>query len=167
MLSDTSLLLSALIQPATKSDISQQDVSWCVQFNLSYNMPNKFKTHYVAPQFFIFRRTVWIAPNFLHWNAHIFLFGLILLDIPNSITPQTTLRLLPIPVGLLVLPCTRQYRWPPLTPSLLFFPCPGQRSRRWPVPVPVTGVRYNSWLWLCTLNTLTWPVYNSLSLVGW
>ena len=39
-----------------------------------------------------------------------FSFGLILRDIPNSITPQTTLRLLPIPVGLLVLPCTSQCR---------------------------------------------------------
>ena len=36
-----------------------------------------------------FRRTAQVAPNFLHWNAHIFLFGLILRDIPNSITPQT------------------------------------------------------------------------------
>ena len=36
----------------------------------------KFKTHYVAPQFFIFRRTVKIAPTFLHWNAHIFFFWL-------------------------------------------------------------------------------------------
>ena len=42
-----------------------------------------------------------IEPNFLHWNAHIFLFGLILRDIPNSITPQTTFCLLPIPVRLL------------------------------------------------------------------
>ena len=25
------------------------------------------------------------------------------------------------------------------------------------VPVLVTGVRYNSLLWMCTLNTLTWP----------
>ena len=56
------------------------------------------------------------APNFLHWNTHIFLFGLILRDISNSITPQTTLRLLPIPVGLLGIPCTRQCRWAPLTP---------------------------------------------------
>ena len=31
-----------------------------------------------------------------------------------------TLRLLPIPVGLLVLPCTRQCRQSPLTPSPLF-----------------------------------------------
>ena len=47
-----------------------------------------------------------------------FSFGLILRDIPNSITPQTTFRLLPIPVGLLVFPCTRQCRQsPPLTPS--------------------------------------------------
>ena len=29
--------------------------------------------------------------------------------------------------------------------------CPGQRT------VPVTGVRYNSLLWMCTLNPLTWP----------
>ena len=104
----------------------------------------------------MFRRTVQIAPNFLHWNAHIFLFDLILRDIPNSITPQTTLRLLPIPVGLLVLPCTCQCRRPPLLPSP-FFSCPGQRNWRRSVPVPVTGVRYNSLLWMCTLNTLTWP----------
>ena len=35
--------------------------------------------------------------------------------------------------------------------------CRGQRNRRRPVHVPVTGVRYNSLLWMCTLNTLTWP----------
>ena len=63
---------------------------------------SKFKTHNVAQQFFI-------------------LFGLILRDIPNSITPQTTLHLLRIPVGLLVLPCTCQCRRSPLTPSLPFF----------------------------------------------
>ena len=45
-----------------------------------------------------------------------FSFGLIVRDIPNSITPQTTLRLLPIPVGLLVLPCTRQCRRSPPPP---------------------------------------------------
>ena len=43
------------------------------------------------------------------------------------------------------------YSLPPL------FSCPGQRNRRRPVPVPVTGVRYSSLLWMCTLNTLTWP----------
>ena len=79
--------------------------------------PTKFKIHYIAPQFFIFWRTVQIAPNFLHWHVNIFLFGLILRDIPNSITPQTTLRLLPIPVGLLVLPCICQCWGPPLLPS--------------------------------------------------
>ena len=83
-------------------------------------------------------------------NAHIFLFRIILRDIPNSITPQNTLRLLPIPVGLFVLPCTRQCRRspppPPLLPPPLLFLC------------PVTGVRYNSLLWICTLHTLTWPV---------
>ena len=82
-------------------------------------------------------------------------FGLILQDIPNSITPQTTLRLLPIPVGLLVLPCTHQCRQSPLL-STPFFSCPRQRKRRRPVSVPMTGVHYNSLLWMCTLNTLTW-----------
>ena len=47
-----------------------------------------------------------------------FSFCLILRDIPNSITPQTTLRLLPIPVGLLILPCTRQCKRSPLTPPI-------------------------------------------------
>ena len=32
-----------------------------------------------------------------------------------------------------------------------------QWSVRKLVNVPVTGVRYNSSLWMCTLNTLTWP----------
>ena len=108
------------------------------------------KFHYVAPQFFIFRRTVQIAPNFLHWNVHIFLFGLILRDIPNSITPRITLRLLPIPVQ--AVPPPPPYSLPP------FVPCPGQKNRRRPVPVPVTGVRYNSLLWMCTVNTLTWTL---------
>ena len=81
-------------------------------------------------RFYIFRQTVQIATKFLHLKcAHIsFFLGLILRDIPNSITPQTTLRLLPIPVGLLILPCTRQYRRPPPPPppySLsLFSPVP-------------------------------------------
>ena len=58
-----------------------------------------------------------------------FSFGLTLRDIPNSITPQTTLRLLPIPVGLLVLPCTRQCRRSPVTPSPpLFSPVPDRRE---------------------------------------
>ena len=44
--------------------------------NDGYFRPTNFKFHYVDPQFFIFRRTVQIAPNFRHWNAHIFLFWL-------------------------------------------------------------------------------------------
>ena len=72
-------------------------------------------------QFFILRRTVQIAPHFLHCNVHIFLFGLILRDIPNSITPQTTLRLLPIPVGLLVLTIPASAGGPLLLPSPLLF----------------------------------------------
>ena len=54
--------------------------------------------------------------------------------------------------------CTPLY--PPVQavpPSPLFVSCPGQRNQWRPVPVPVTGVRYNSLLWMCTLNTLTWP----------
>ena len=36
-------------------------------------------------------------------------------------------------------------------PPPTLFSCSGQRT------VPVTGVRYNNLLWMCTLNTLTWP----------
>ena len=54
-----------------------------------------------------------------------FSFGLILQDIPNSITPQTTLHLLPIPVGT---PRTPLYppvkAVPPLLPSPFFSPVP-------------------------------------------
>ena len=46
-----------------------------------------------------------------------------------------------------------------LSSSILLRPynctCLGQRNRRRPVPVPVTGVHYNSLLF--PLNTLTWP----------
>ena len=84
----------------------------------SYFRPSKFKTYYLAPQFFIFRRTVQIAPNFLHWNAHIFLFWLNPTGHSKLHNTSNTLRLLPIPVGLLVLPCTRQCRRPPPPPLL-------------------------------------------------
>ena len=50
--------------------------------------------------------------SFIEMHTY-FSFGLILRDIPNSITPQTTLCLLQTPVGLLVLPCTRQCTYPP------------------------------------------------------
>ena len=60
-------------------------------------------------------------PSFIEMRT--FLFGLILRDIPNSLTPQTTLRLLPIPGGLLVLPCTHQCRRSPFLPPT-FFPVP-------------------------------------------
>ena len=46
---------------------------------------------------------------------------------------------------------------PQYFPAPLFFSCPGQRNQRRPVPVPMTGVCYKSLLWMCTLNTLTWP----------
>ena len=92
---------------------------------LSYFRPTKFKTHYVAPQFLIFRRTVQIAPNFLHSNAHIFLFWL---NPTGHSKFYNTSKRPPIPVGLLVLPCTRQCRRP--TPYSLppFFPIPDRAT---------------------------------------
>ena len=60
----------------------------------------------------------------------------------RSITPQTTLHLL-------VLPCTSQCRrFPPPPPHPLpsFFSCPEQRNQQKSVPVPVTGMHYNSLL---------------------
>ena len=134
------LLASILVTPRREIPRPGCNVNW------SYFRPSKFKTYYLAPQFFIFRRTVQIAPNFLHWNAHIFLFWLNPTGHSKLHNTSNTLRLLPIPVGLLVLPCTRQCR-----------PPPPPYSQRKPVPVPVTGVRYNSLLWMCMLNTLTWP----------
>ena len=69
---------------------------------------------------------------FIEMRTYSFFFCLILRDIANSKTPENTLRLLPIPFGMLVLPCTRHYRrFPPYPPPSLF-PCPGQRNRRAP-----------------------------------
>ena len=122
--------------------------SRCTQFGadvcVHYHVTGENETHirikqsstwhvslsYVAPQFFIFRRTVQIAPNCLHWNAHIFLFGLILLEILNSLTPQTTLCLLPFPVRLPV-PVNCAYDTPPPPPLLhppFIFPVPDRRA---------------------------------------
>ena len=110
------------------------------------------------PAAFIFRRNVQIAPNFLHWNAHIFLFWLNptghskFHNTSNHPPPATDSgRTAHTPMY----PSVQAA--PPLTPFPPFFPCPGQRNRRRLVPVPMTGVRYNSLLWMCTLNTLTWP----------
>ena len=90
--------------------------------------------------------------NFLHWNAQKFLFGLILHDIPNSITHQTTFHLLPTPVGLLVLSV------PPYSlPPPFFSPSRTKELAKATTLVPMTGIHYNSLLWMCTLNTLTWP----------
>ena len=87
---------------------------------LSYFRPTKFKTHYVTPQFLFFGGPSIIAPNFLRWNAHIFLFWLNPTGHSKFHNTSNTLRLLPIPVGLLVLPCTRQCRRSTLTHSPLF-----------------------------------------------
>ena len=82
----------------------------------SYFRPTKFKTHYVAPQFYFSAdRPNCAKISFIEIRTY-FSFGLMLRDIPNSITPQKTLRLIPILVGLLVLPCTRQCRRSPLLP---------------------------------------------------
>ena len=70
--------------------------------------PTKFKTYYIAQKFY-FQRTVEIAQNFLH--------GLWLNPTGHS------KHLKPIPVGLLILPCTCQCRRSPLT-SPLSFPVP-------------------------------------------
>ena len=49
----------------------------CFQCIWATFRPTKFKFHYVAPQFYLFfGRPSKSAPNFLHWNAHIFLFWL-------------------------------------------------------------------------------------------
>ena len=87
----------------------------------SYFRPTKFKTHYVSPQFFIFfnRPSKLCQTSFIEMRAY-FSFGLILWDIPNSIAPETTLHLLPIPVGLLVLPCAGDPP-PPFSHSPFFF----------------------------------------------
>ena len=97
--------------------------------------PTTFKFHYVAPQFFIFRRTIQIAPNFLHWNAHIFL----LLN----------------PTGHSKFHNTSNHP-PPTTDS--------GRTAHTPLYPPMQAVPpYSphftcpSLLWMCTLNTLTWP----------
>ena len=94
----------------------------CFQCIWATFRPTKFKFHYVAPQFYLFfgRPSKVRQISFIEMRTY-FSFGLILRGIPNSITPQTTLRLLPIPVGLLILPCTHQCRRSPLTPSPFFF----------------------------------------------
>ena len=44
--------------------------------------------------------------------------------------------------------------------TFAIFPVPDRKRRR-PIPVPMTGVRYNSLLWMCTLNTI-WPDLTSV-----
>ena len=103
---------------------------------MSYIRPTEFKTHYVVPPFYLSAdRPNCAKMSFIEMRTY-FSFGLILRDIPNSITPQTTLRLLLISVGLLVLPHTHQCRRPPPPPLTLslppffFWSCPGQMKRR-------------------------------------
>ena len=91
----------------------------------------------VAPQFLISRRTVQIAPNFLHWNptGHSKFHNTSNHPPPATDYSQTA--------------CT------PLYPPVQAVPPPPYSCP--PSPVPVTGVCYISLLWMCTLNTLTWP----------
>ena len=148
-----------------------------IELLLAYYIQN----HYVAQKT---KQKLVVRQDFLHWNAHIFFFGLILWDIPNSITPQTPsacywpwfdylYSLVPASAG-----------WSPLLPPppFFFFVQVRGTGKDWKemkemfyltmhsthfilrglrlVPVPVAGVRYNNLLWMCTLNTLTWPNQN-------
>ena len=99
----------------------------CVH-QLSYFGPTKFKIHYVAQQFLFFGRPSKVRQiSFIEMHTY-FSFGLIIWDIQNSITCQNTLHLLLIPVGLLVLPCTRKCKQSPPYSLTPFFSCPGQRN---------------------------------------
>ena len=116
--------------------------------------PTKFKTHYVAPQFFIFRWTVQIAPKISFIEICIyFSFGLTptghsqfhnTSNHPPPATDSSRTARTPLYPPVQAVP---PYFLPP------FFPV----RDRWPVPVRMTGIRYNSLLWMWTLNTLTWP----------
>ena len=126
---------------------------------LSYFRPTKI-TRALFSSILPFDRLSKIAPNFLHWNAHIFLFWLNHTGHSKFHNTSNTLHLLPTLVGLCVLSCTRQCLVVPPPPYSLppFFPVPDREtSKGWLVPVPVTGMHYNILLWMCTLNTLTWP----------
>ena len=120
--------------------------------------PTKFKTHYVAPQFYFFGRPSKLRQNFLHWNARIFLFWLN----PTGHSKFHNTSNHPLPAtnsnGTAHTPLYPPVQVvPPLLPPTIFFSCPGQRNQWRPVLVPMTGVCYNSLLWMCPLNTLTWP----------
>ena len=119
-----------------------------INHELPFGLLTKFKFHYVAPQFFIFRR-----PNCTKFRslkcAHISLWlnpmGHSKFHITSNHPPPAT------DSGRTAR--THQCRWFPPYSLPPFFSYSWQRM----VPVPVTGVRYNSLLWMCMLNTLTWP----------
>ena len=118
-----------------------------VRSYLSYLWSTEFKIATYLHKFFIFRRTVQIAPNLLHWNAHILLFWLN----PTGHakfhnTSDCLYSLLPASTGDFF---------------FFFLPVPNRGTGEGLVPVPVTGVRYNSLLGMCTLNILTWPNYRN------
>ena len=118
-------------------------------------------------------------------NAHVDVYTILERLTHSETVSPWPLCLLPTSVRLLVLPCTHQCRWSLPLPLPLFLSYPAQRNWwrcLWqacatdclyslvPItaggppplilsplffPVPVTGMRYSSWLWKCTLNTLT------------
>ena len=121
------------------------------------------KFHYVAPQLFIFRHTVQIEPNSLHWNAHIFLFWLNptghskFRNTSNHPPPATDSgRTACIPLY----PPVQAVPPPPLLP-FPFFPVPDRRAlQQLALNVHVKHSDLNwpdlSWLDL-TWPVLTWP----------
>ena len=89
--------------------------------------------HHVAPQIVL---VGW--PNYTHIS-----FWLNPTGHSKFHNTSNIIHLLPTPVRLLVLSCTRQCRQPPsysLPPFFFFFTC-----------------ACDCLLWMCTLNTLTWP----------
>ena len=103
-----------------------------VRSNLSYVRPTESKT--LRSSFFFFFYLFADRPNCAQF--------------PSLKCAQISVWLNPTghsQVGLLVLSCTRQCRPTPY-PLPRLFSCPRQKCRRRPVPVPVTGVRYNTLL---------------------
>ena len=133
--------------------------SLTVNQNRATFWPTKFKTYYIAPKFY-FRQTVEIAPNFLHWNVHICLLWLNPTGHSKHLKPPSACYRSRLYCSYSLVPASAG--GPPLLHSPpyslpSFFSCPWQRNWWRPVPVPMTGMHYNSLLWMCMLNTLTWP----------
>ena len=112
-----------------------------------------------------------IAPNFLHLKcAHIpfWLNPTGHSKFHNPVTPSAYYRHRS-DCSYSLVPASAGRRSSSALPN--FVSCPGKRCRRRPVSVSVTGVRYNSLFWMCTLNSLIWPdmklvsVYTILNII--